>query len=86
MDGGVLSVSVIICMQAIVFPLSSVALPDRLHTEPMHVDVEEAGTLTRGMSVFDRRTWMRPIPNVDVATDVDRQGIRDYMRFVLSGK
>lgn len=62
----------------------AVALPDRLHVESMAVDVETAGTLTRGMSVFDRRAWVRPIPNVEVAVDVDRQGIRDYMRFVLS--
>ncbi|MFO0865616.1 MAG: nucleoside hydrolase [Gemmataceae bacterium] len=62
----------------------AVALPDRLHTESMAVDVETSGTLTRGMSVFDRRGWIRPIPNVEVATDVDRQGVRDYMRFTLS--
>ncbi|MBX9681537.1 MAG: nucleoside hydrolase [Gemmataceae bacterium] len=61
-----------------------VALPDRLHVQSMAVDVESAGALTRGMSVFDRRAWVRPIPNVEVAVDVDRQGIRDYMRFVLS--
>lgn len=61
----------------------AVALPGAIHTKHMHVDVETQGELTRGMSVFDRRTWEQVTPNVDVAVEVDTKEVRDYIRRVI---
>ena len=46
--------------------------PHLFEREPRHVAVETTGTLTRGMTVIDRRTLKeRPAPNCDVLTEVD---------------
>ena len=46
--------------------------PDLFEREHRHVAVETAGTLTRGMTVIDRRTLKeRPPPNCDVLTQID---------------
>ena len=61
----------------------AVALPSAIHTKPMCVDVETKGELTRGMSVFDQRNWMRSTTNVELATDVDTKAVREYIARVL---
>lgn len=57
--------------------------PKAIETQPMHVDVETRGELTRGMTVFDRRPWSKARPNVELALHVDSQGVRDYMKGIL---
>jgi inosine-uridine nucleoside N-ribohydrolase len=57
----------------------AVARPDLIQTRSIHVDVETRGELTRGMTVFDQRSWVQSMPNVELAHHVDSQGVRDYM-------
>jgi len=61
----------------------AVALPEAMHTRFMHVDVETRGELTRGMSVFDRRTSEKVAPNVHVVVEVETKEVRDYTRRVI---
>jgi inosine-uridine nucleoside N-ribohydrolase len=61
----------------------AVAEPGLLQTRHLRVDVETRGELTRGMTVFDQRQWEHPKPNVDVAMEVDTDGVRKYMRRIL---
>ena len=49
----------------------------------MHVDVEQHGELTRGMSVFDRRSWQKITPNVNVIVDVDYTEVRQYINRII---
>ena len=52
--------------------------PDLFRRRARHVAVETSGSLTRGMTVIDRRTLIeRPPPNCDVLEHVDaRSGVR----------
>lgn len=43
------------------------------------VDVETTGGLTRGLTLFDRRKKSPRQPNCDVLTQVDVQGVLDYL-------
>jgi inosine-uridine nucleoside N-ribohydrolase len=61
----------------------AVAVPEALTTKPMNVDVETRGELTRGMTVFDQRLWLRNPSNVDLAVDVDNQAVREYITRIL---
>ena len=61
----------------------AVAYPSAIQTKHMCVDVETRGELTRGMTVFDQRHWLRAPANVEVATDVDGKAVRDYITRVL---
>lgn len=45
--------------------------PELFTTERVHVDVETAGELTVGATVFDRRPKPDSQPNVDLVTDMD---------------
>lgn len=47
-------------------------------SQPMAVDIETSGRLTRGATVFDRRGVSAWQNNIDVLLDVDTQGILDY--------
>jgi inosine-uridine nucleoside N-ribohydrolase len=58
-------------------------LPEACHTKPMHVDVETHGDLTRGMSVIDRRTWQKTMPNANVVLEVDTKAVRQYINRVI---
>ncbi len=51
--------------------------PGLFRTEGMHGDVETEGTLTYGMTVFDRRIQAKAQPNMDVAIDADCAGVID---------
>ena len=61
----------------------AVALPEVTHTKHMRVDVETQGELTRGMSVFDRRSWEHVTPNVNVLMEVDYKAVRQYLKRVI---
>jgi inosine-uridine nucleoside N-ribohydrolase len=61
----------------------AVALPSAITSKHMHVDVETRGELTRGMTVFDQRHWMRSTPNVEVAVDIDSNAVRAYIARIL---
>ena len=53
--------------------------PELITTEPMHCDVEIAGELTHGATVFDRRHNTSAQPNMDVVVDLDRQRAIDCL-------
>ena len=61
----------------------AVAMPEAVRTKPMRVDVETRGELTRGMSVFDQRSWEPGAANVDLVTEVDGTKVRAYIGRVL---
>lgn len=65
--------------------LASIAEPRHFGTEPMSIDIEQEGELTRGTAVFDRRGIPRWQQNIDVLTSVDSQGVLDYLTRVLKG-
>ena len=68
-----------------VLGIIAVALPDALTTRGMAVDVETRGELTRGMTVVDQRPWQVAKQNVEVATNVDKAAVRDYITRILRG-
>lgn len=59
--------------------------PRLFDSEPMAIDVETAGRLTRGMTVFDRRGIQQWQTNIDVLCEVDVQGIIDYFSRIVRG-
>lgn len=63
--------------------LAAVTQERLFEQESMLVDVELAGELTRGATVFDRRKLGRWQANIDVLTAVDVQGVLDYMTRLL---
>jgi len=63
--------------------IAAVARPALFLRQAMSVDVETEGRLTRGMTVFDRRTMKTWRPNLDVLTDVNAQGLHDYVMATL---
>jgi inosine-uridine nucleoside N-ribohydrolase len=63
--------------------LAAVSHPDLFDRRLMAFDVETDGTLTRGMTVFDRRGIPRWQTNIDVLREVDPQGVLDYFCRVL---
>jgi len=66
-----------------VLGIVAVALGGALSTQPVAVDVETRGELTRGMSVVDRRPGQPSKPNVDLAVGVDATAVRSYVGRVL---
>lgn len=66
-----------------VVALVSIVEPRLFTHEPMSVDVELSGDLTRGMTVFDRRAVDKWQTNIEVLTDVDVQGVLDFMSRLL---
>jgi inosine-uridine nucleoside N-ribohydrolase len=61
----------------------AVAAPESMHTRGVSVDVETQGELTRGMSVFDRRSWLKTSPNVNMVTEVDVKAVREYVNRII---
>lgn len=61
-----------------VVALASIVHPRLFERQPMSVDIETSGELTRGMTVFDRRDVDSWQTNIEVIEDVDVQGILDY--------
>jgi inosine-uridine nucleoside N-ribohydrolase len=66
-----------------VLGIVAVSLPSAVHTKQMYVDVETQGELTRGMSVFDRRSWENTTPNVNVLTEIEHKEVRQYIKQVI---
>lgn len=62
--------------------LAAITRPQLFRTERLPVDVETRGELTRGATIFDRRR-SAAAPNANVVTDVDVQGILDYVASLL---
>jgi len=67
-----------------VMALAAAARPNLVHLTPLEVDVELTGELTRGMTVFERRTRSTGKANAAVALEADTQGIVDYMTQLLA--
>lgn len=63
--------------------IAAVSRPGLFTRQALSVDVETEGRITRGMTVFDRRAVRTWRPNVDVLTDVDAQGLHDYVMSTL---
>ncbi|HWL09596.1 MAG TPA: nucleoside hydrolase [Planctomicrobium sp.] len=59
--------------------LAAITSPRLFERKSFHMDVEVAGELTRGMTVFERRGLGRHQPNIDVLTSIDTVGVRDYV-------
>jgi len=59
--------------------LAAVSRSRLFERKSLRIDVEIAGELTRGMTVFDRRGVESRQPNIDVLTEVDHVGVRDYL-------
>lgn len=60
--------------------LAAVSQPRLFKRTPYAVDVETEGSLTRGMTVFDRRQLRTAHNNVEVLLEVDTQGVLDYFQ------
>lgn len=54
-------------------------------TRPLAVDVELAGTLTRGQTVGDELGRWGKKPNVDLLCDVDARGFIEHLMATLRG-
>ncbi len=63
-----------------VLGIAAVALPEAATTKMMSVDVETQGELTRGMTVFDKRTWHTATTNVSVLLEMNHKAIRQYVK------
>jgi inosine-uridine nucleoside N-ribohydrolase len=64
--------------------LTSIVQPRLFQRRGMSIDVEIQGELTRGVTVFDRRRRSPAAANIEVLSDVDAQGVLDYLARVLS--
>jgi inosine-uridine nucleoside N-ribohydrolase len=67
-----------------VLGVAAVTLPGKLNFEPICIDVELRGDLTRGMCVIDTRPNTTSKPNAQIAVSVDVVGVRDYITSILS--
>ncbi len=57
--------------------------PTAYRFEKMDIRVETKGELTRGMSVAERRNWGDRKPNVNVATNVNREDfVSDFLKYL----
>jgi len=66
-----------------VVALAAIARPDLFRLQPMQVDVEVRGDLTRGASVCERRPQFVDRSNTAVAVESDAQGVIDYLTQLL---
>jgi inosine-uridine nucleoside N-ribohydrolase len=69
-----------------VLGLIPLVMPEALTTRSVAADVELRGELTRGMSVFDVRWSSTAKPNVELATSVDVQAVRQYIQRTLGAE
>ncbi len=53
--------------------------PELIRSETVRVDVELAGSLTRGRTVVDREGLTGQAPNAEVGVGIDRQGLIDLV-------
>lgn len=54
--------------------------PDSFESRSMAIDVETSGSLTRGMTVFDKRVLSTWQTNIDVVSGIDHLGVADYFQ------
>jgi inosine-uridine nucleoside N-ribohydrolase len=66
-----------------VMALVAAVHPRFFHGQEMACDVELSGTLTRGMTVFDRRVHPAWRTKLTVLSDVELQGVMDYVLGML---
>lgn len=66
-----------------VIALATIGLPRLFESRSMVMDIETNGELTRGMTVFDRRDIEQWQTNIDVISDLDTQGILDYVSRIV---
>ncbi|WP_165822628.1 nucleoside hydrolase [Paenibacillus montanisoli] len=66
-----------------VLAMAVVVRPDLIKTEPHYIEVELAGSCTRGMTVADFNDVMNKQPNVDAAVDVDLDAFWAWMLELL---
>lgn len=59
--------------------MAAVIMPDIVTTAHLHVDVENVGRITSGMTVVDWRRNAEGTPNCDVAYDVDIDRFRELL-------
>lgn len=59
--------------------------PELFTTERLYADVETAGEITLGATIFDRRSKPEDQPNVDVAIDLDTAAVMDCVLRGLNG-
>jgi purine nucleosidase len=59
--------------------------PELFTTVAMHGDVETEGELTHGATVFDRRPHPDDPPNMEVAVDLDVEGVVNFIMQGLAG-
>jgi len=70
----------------------SVALPDCITTEYLHVSIELTGTHTRGMTVADKRFFIiepdkpKMLPNVHVITAINVEKFKQFFKETLCKK
>ena len=65
--------------------LAAAVRPELFGRSAMAIDVETAGELTRGMTVFDRRGQRQWQANIDVVRTVEAQGVLDYVVRLATG-
>lgn len=63
--------------------LAAVSRPGMCRFQPLPVDVETHGELTKGMTVFDRRARRSEKSSVTVVQEIDVQGVLDYAMQLL---
>ncbi len=63
--------------------LAAVTAPQSFSRQSFYVDVETQGELTRGATIVDRRRCSRTQPNIEVLTEVDPQGVMDYLTGIV---
>lgn len=62
-----------------VVAIAAISHPELFEHSAMTVDVELTGDLTRGMTVFDRRGLPHWKQNIEVITNFEPLGVKDYM-------
>ena len=63
--------------------LACIARSELFRVQPMLVDVETEGRLTAGLTVVERRPQFATQANVSVATEIDAQGVVDYLMHLV---
>jgi inosine-uridine nucleoside N-ribohydrolase len=66
-----------------VVALAAISQPRLFERRAMAMEIETRGELTRGMTVFDRRGVPQWQTNIDVLTELDVQGVVDYVNNIL---
>ncbi len=66
-----------------VVAVTAISHPQLFVQTTMSVDVELSGSLTRGMTVFDRRGLPHWKENIEVITAVDLLEVKDYMHRII---